>query len=118
MLGRSELLNKPGLSQWGGGTSVSPVFGQIVNPISTRGPDYAHRSTTSPPPGFSDLATALTNSSYQNRLKGCEICKIYASFKTWQTLILHKVLLKDSFPAKTYKLIFSLFFTCTPVALI
>ena len=35
------------------------VFGQIVNPISTRGgADYAHHSTTSPP-GFSDLATAL-----------------------------------------------------------
>ena len=35
-----------------------PVFGQTVNPISTRGADYAHQSYE-PPPGFSDLATAL-----------------------------------------------------------
>ena len=42
------------------GTSASPppVFGQTVNPISTRGAYYAHPSTTSSP-GFSDLATAL-----------------------------------------------------------
>ena len=37
---------------------LTPVFGQTVNPISTRGADYAHQSTTSSP-GFSDLATAL-----------------------------------------------------------
>ena len=36
----------------------SPVFGQTVNTISTRGADYAHHSTTSPS-GFSDLVTAL-----------------------------------------------------------
>ena len=36
-----------------------PVLGRTVNPISTRGADYAHHSTTSPLPGFSDLATAL-----------------------------------------------------------
>ena len=34
-------------------------FGQTVNPISTRGADFPHHSNTSPPPGFSDLATAL-----------------------------------------------------------
>ena len=43
------------LSQAGGGA----VFGKTVNPTSTRGADYAHHSTTSPP-GFSHLATALT----------------------------------------------------------
>ena len=41
-----------------GGALAPPVFGQSVNPISTRGANYAHHSTTSPP-GFSDLATGL-----------------------------------------------------------
>ena len=35
-----------------------PMFGQTVNPISTRGADYARHSNMSPPK-FSDLATAL-----------------------------------------------------------
>ena len=38
---------------------ASPVLGQTVNPISTRGTNYARHSTMSPLPGFSDLATAL-----------------------------------------------------------
>ena len=42
----------------GWGALAPPVFGRTVNPISTRGADYAHYSTTSLP-GFSDLATAL-----------------------------------------------------------
>ena len=33
-----------------------PVFSQTVNPISTRGADNAHHSTTRPLPGFSDLS--------------------------------------------------------------
>ena len=33
-----------------GGLQSPPVFGQTVNPISTRGADYAHHSTMSPPP--------------------------------------------------------------------
>ena len=37
--------------------SRSKFFGRTVDPISTRGADYANHSTTSPP-GFSDLATA------------------------------------------------------------
>ena len=41
------------------GASAPPMFGRTVNHISTRGADYAHHSTTSPPK-FSDLATALT----------------------------------------------------------
>ena len=41
----------------GGGFSP-PVFGQTVNPISTRGADYTYHSTTSPP-GISDLAKGL-----------------------------------------------------------
>ena len=42
-----------------GEAEALPVFGQTVNPISTRGTDYANHNTTSPP-GFSDLAAALT----------------------------------------------------------
>ena len=42
-----------------GGAQASPVFVRTVNPISTRGAEYVHHSTTSPP-GFSNLATALT----------------------------------------------------------
>ena len=44
--------------QGGWGALAPPVFGQTVNPISTRGADYTHHITTSPP-GFSDLATGL-----------------------------------------------------------
>ena len=59
MIGNYFLDIMTGPSQVGGGCSP-PVFGQTVNPISTRGgADYAHHSTTSPPPGFSDLATGL-----------------------------------------------------------
>ena len=32
-----------------GGALAPPIFGQTVNPISTRGADYAHHITTSPP---------------------------------------------------------------------
>ena len=45
-------------SRGAGGALAPPVFGQTVNPISTRGADCTHHSTTSPP-GFSDLATGL-----------------------------------------------------------
>ena len=41
-----------------GGAMTPPDFGRLVNPISTRGTDYAHPSTTSSP-GFSDLATRV-----------------------------------------------------------
>ena len=36
-----------------------PIIGRSVNPISTRGTDYAHLITTGTP-GFSDLPTALS----------------------------------------------------------
>ena len=43
----------------GAGEALAPpVFGKTVNPISTRGADYTHHITTSPP-GISDLATGL-----------------------------------------------------------
>ena len=41
-----------------GGAMVPPDFGRSVNPISTRGTDYAHLITTGTP-GFLDLPTAL-----------------------------------------------------------
>jgi hypothetical protein len=41
-----------------GGALAPPVFGQTVNPISTRGTEYTRHSTTSPP-RISDLATGL-----------------------------------------------------------
>ena len=43
----------------GGGGRAPPVFCRSVNPVSIRGAHYAHQITTCPPPGFSDLATAL-----------------------------------------------------------
>ena len=41
-----------------GGAMAPPDFDRSVNPISTRGTDYAHLITTGTP-GFSDLPTAL-----------------------------------------------------------
>ena len=41
-----------------GGAMAPPDFGRSVNPISTRGTDYAHLITIGTP-GFSDLPTAL-----------------------------------------------------------
>ena len=52
-----------------GASAPPPVFGQTVNPISTRGADYAHHSNPSPP-GVSDLATALlTTYEYEKLLR-------------------------------------------------
>ena len=44
------------LNSWTTQGCRSRGAGRTVNPISTRGADYAHHSTTSPP-GFSDFAT-------------------------------------------------------------
>ena len=46
------------VSEGAGGAMAPPDFGRSVNPISTRGTDYAHLITTGTP-GFSDLPTAL-----------------------------------------------------------
>ena len=45
-------------SGWAGWALAHPEFGSSVNPISTRGADYAHHSTASPP-GFENPAAAL-----------------------------------------------------------
>ena len=42
-----------------GGAMALPDFGRSVNPMSTRGTDYAHLITTGTP-GFSDFPTALS----------------------------------------------------------
>ena len=52
-------LTSQGCHPWGCQGSMAPLdFGRSVNPISTRGTDYAHLITTGTP-GFSDLPTAL-----------------------------------------------------------
>ena len=46
-------------SGWAGwALAHHPEFGSSVNPITTRGTDYAHRITASPP-GFENPAAAL-----------------------------------------------------------
>ena len=50
--------------KWGaGGALALPVFGQTVNPISTRGDNYARHSNPSPP-GLSDLEIVSTEKNY------------------------------------------------------
>ena len=57
---KSKLLsNNRGVVPGGaGGAMALPDFGRSVNPISTKGTDYAHLITTGTA-GFSDLPTAL-----------------------------------------------------------
>ena len=53
------------LSVWTGpvepeeGGFAYPDFGRSVNPILTKGADYAYHTTTFPSSGFSDLPSAL-----------------------------------------------------------
>ena len=47
-------------SVWAGWALAHPEFGSLVNPITTRGADYAHHITASPP-GFENPATAPRN---------------------------------------------------------
>ena len=60
------------------GALAPPIFDRTVNPISTRGADYAHHNTTSPL-NFSDLATALTYVFY-----------LYLNYKTANILVFVK----------------------------
>ena len=54
-----------------GGAMAPPYLGRSVKPISTRGADYAHQIiTTVPPPGFSDLPTALMSGECPSCLEG------------------------------------------------
>ena len=45
-------------SGWTGWALAHPEFGSSVNPIKTRGADYAHHLTASPP-GFENPAASL-----------------------------------------------------------
>ena len=45
-------------SRWAGWALAHPEFGNSVNPISTRGADYARHITASPP-GFENPAASL-----------------------------------------------------------
>ena len=45
-------------SGWAGWALAHPEFGSSVNPITTRGANYAHHITASPP-GFENPAAAL-----------------------------------------------------------
>ena len=45
-------------SGWAGWALAHPEYGSSVNPITTRGADYAHHITASPP-GFEDPAPSL-----------------------------------------------------------
>ena len=48
------------VSRWAGWALAHPKFGVSVNPIPTRGVDYAHQITVCPP-GFENLKTSLVN---------------------------------------------------------
>ena len=45
-------------SGWAGWALAHPEFGSLVNPIPSRGADYAHHITACPP-GFENLAASL-----------------------------------------------------------
>ena len=46
-------------SGWAGWALAHPEFGSSVNPITTRGADYAHHITATPP-GFENPALAAS----------------------------------------------------------
>ena len=52
------MVNSAAASGWAGWALAHPKFGSSVNPITTRGADYAHHITASPP-GFEKAAAYL-----------------------------------------------------------
>ena len=52
-------------SGWAGWALAHPEFGSSVNPITTRGADYAHHITASPPK-FENLAASLIHKNSNN----------------------------------------------------
>ena len=52
-------------SGWAGWALAHPEFWSSVNPITTRGADYAHHITASPP-GFENPAASLLNEGSQS----------------------------------------------------
>ena len=53
-----KLHSSDAASGWAGWALAHPEFGSSVNPITTRGADYAHHITASPP-GFENPAASL-----------------------------------------------------------
>ena len=58
LLRRALLFPVSGFRRWAGWALAHLEFGSSVNPITTRGADYAHHITASPP-GFENPAAAL-----------------------------------------------------------
>ena len=61
-------------SGWAGWALAHPEFGSSVNPITTRGADYAQRITASPP-GFENLAASLNIEMSIILVKSARLCK-------------------------------------------
>ena len=57
----------------GGGGFSPPVFGQTVNPISTRGADCAHHSTTYKPPRIFRSCDGPARPFSSIRLRNCKL---------------------------------------------
>ena len=53
-----ELIFSDAASGWARWALAHPEFGSSVNPIATRGADYAHHITACPP-GFENLTASL-----------------------------------------------------------
>ena len=56
----SFILCSDAASGWAGWALTHPEFGSSVSPITTRGADYAHHITASPP-GFENPAASLVS---------------------------------------------------------
>ena len=72
-------------SRWTGWALAHPEFGSSVNPITTRGADYAHHITASPP-GFENPAASLLKTIFcLNILKPqflkCHKCYIHRTLE-------------------------------------
>ena len=62
------MLPSAAASGWAGWALAHPEFGSSVNPITTRGADYAHHITGSPP-GFENPAEALNSTVFGTQKK-------------------------------------------------
>ena len=72
-------------SGWAGWALAHPEFGSSVNPITTRGADYAHHITASPP-GFEIPAASLIFSE-----KATKLCEIFTLLLSECTVVKSKV---------------------------
>ena len=61
------MLDSDASSGWAGWALAHPEFGVSVNPILSRGADYAHRITACPS-GFENLTASLPGMKLQNSL--------------------------------------------------